>query len=74
MAEVDVIITVKEAFGRELLPEILECIAYNLAPDEVFGADKLMDWALNNEELAPGDIFSYGELEGWAISEGFRTP
>ena len=55
-------------FGLSYYSQIVEYIARDLVPEQVFSFDDLKMWA-NDQGLE--DLFTQGELEAWAENNGF---
>lgn len=57
-------------FGSFFLNDILNWIAENLAPDEVYKLDEIKSWA-DDDGVSPSDLFSDDALEEWALENRF---
>ena len=62
-------------FGEEILPYVIEWLAHNAEPAEVFGDDALGDWATKNDYIHVDDVgpdnCSDSDLEAWAEENGW---
>lgn len=56
-------------FGKAFLGDIVNWIAMDMEPDEVFRIEDLVCWI--KEELEPEDVYSYDALADWAEANGF---
>jgi len=54
----------------ELVPNIVNWIEFNLAPDDVFGNKELTEWARNNISY-PEEVFDNIVLDEWAEDNGY---
>ncbi len=54
------------------LDGIIDKIADELRPDQVFDEENLMEWVKDNK--TPEDVFSEESLESWARDNGFTRP
>jgi len=67
-----------DKFGRDFLDEIVDWIANNLEPAEVFSADSLRDWADSHDFIHANDVEPANckerDLEAWARDEGYEKP
>ena len=61
--------TQDQKFGSAFLEEILNWIAENLDPEEVFGVEPLREWTATN--LEPGEVYTLKTLSDWAESNGY---
>jgi hypothetical protein len=61
--------TQDHTFGAAFLEEILNWIAENLDPEEVFGVEPLREWTATNFE--PGEVYTLKTLSDCAESNGY---
>ena len=63
------------AFGGVFLESIIEWIAENVDPEDVFEDRQLRDWAENNNFVSAGDVDVHHcqeiDLETWAEDNGY---
>lgn len=59
--------TVEKKFGREFALEVIQWVAQNLMPSEVFDDKELKEWA---RDQLPEDIFDKKDLIEWAQNNG----
>ena len=52
-------VTEDNVFGRDFLERIIEWVAKNLEPEEVFGEKKLEDWAWKNSFIHIDEAENY---------------
>jgi hypothetical protein len=60
---------IKEVIDENLLDKAIEFIKANIAIEEVYDRDPIVNWVKENE--APGDVFSDSELKDWALDNDF---
>jgi len=62
-------------FGEEILPYVIEWLAHNVEPAEVFGDDALGDWATENDYIHVDEVepcnCNESDLEEWAADNGW---
>lgn len=62
------------AFGDRFFEDIVNWIANNLRPEDIFEEDALVKWARNylgDTDVTPDQVFSEYRLELWAKENGW---